>query len=413
MSITTIHQHRLPNGLWLIAEPIAASKSLAMTLLTPAGSAPEPVDQQGVAAVLSDLIFRGAGGRSARDHCDALDNLGVQRDASVETHHLRLSAAMIGRHVDQALPLLADVICRPNLDEATFAPSRDLAIAAIDSLNDEPQQRVMLTLRQRFNPQPLGRSLYGQREHLQALTIEQARDYWKRRVCPDGAILAFAGAFDWAQLRSLVEQHFSNWQGKAVETPAGAPGPRGYLHESAQTAQVHLALAYDALSEADPRNMTQRAAVAVLSGGMSGRLFTNVREERGLCYAVYALYSGQRDRGGVVAYAGTTGPRAQETLDVLTAELRRMSEGVASDEFERAIVGMKSRLVMQGESTAARAAALAHDQFLLDRPRSLDELAELVDAVTLDDLNDFVRSHPPGEMTIVTIGPEPLQVPKS
>ena len=107
---------------------------------------------------------------------------------------------------------------------------------------------------------------------------------------------------------------------------------------------------------------------------------------------------------------GTTAPRAQETLDVLTAELRRLSEGVAQDEFDRAIVGMKSRLVMQGESTGARAAAIASDQYTLGRPRSLDELARKVDSIKLDDLNDFLGKNAPGEMTIVTVGPAALEV---
>ena len=172
--------------------------------------------------------------------------------------------------------------------------------------------------------------------------------------------------------------------------------------------QVHTGLAYDAVPEPDDRSMLQRAAAAVLSGGMSGRLFTQVRERHGLCYAVYASYGSNKHLGAMLSYAGTTAPRAQQTLDILTAELHRLSEGIEADEFERAIVGMKSALVMQGESTGARANAIAVDQYIYGRPRTLDERIAQVDAVTFEQLNAFVRDNPPGAMSIVTVGPEPL-----
>ena len=174
---------------------------------------------------------------------------------------------------------------------------------------------------------------------------------------------------------------------------------------------MHIALAYPTVAETDPDSVTQQAAVAALSGGMSGRLFTEVREKRGLVYAVSASYAGQKDRGDIMAYAGTTAPRAQETLDVLTSELRRLSDGIAQDEFDRAVVGMKSRLVMQGESTSARASAIATDQYLYGRPKSLGEHAAEVDAVTLERVNEFVASRRPERMTVTTLGPAPLQTP--
>ena len=129
----------------------------------------------------------------------------------------------------------------------------------------------------------------------------------------------------------------------------------------AEAARGHRPRPQDALPEPDDQSLLQKAAIAVLSGGMSGRLFTQVREKRGLCYSVFASYVGHKDRGAVLSYAGTTVPRAKETLEVLVDELCKVSQGVKQDEFDRAIVGMKSRLVMQGESTGARASAIAAD----------------------------------------------------
>ena len=407
--MTQIYQERLPNGLWLLAEPVPAAGSLAMTMLLPAGAAAEPQGQQGVSAVLSEMLFRGAGGLSAREHSDALDRLGVQRDTSVETRHLRLSATMIGSKLDEALPLLLDMASRPNLGEESLEPSRDLCLQEIDALEDEPQERCVLELRERHFPAPLGRSPLGKRDDLESLSLEQVRDFQRLACVPDGAILAFAGRFDWDRLRERVSRQFEGWQGGLTMPQPTTQAQRGYHHLKAETSQVHLALAYDAVAETHPDSVLQKAAAAVLSGGMSGRLFTEVREKRGLCYAVYAAYLGQEDRGSMLGYAGTTTPRAQETLDVMTAELRKLSEGVNASEFERAIVGMKSCVVMQGESTSARAASIARDQSLRGHPRTLEEIAAEVDSVTLEKLERFVREHPAGEMTIVTIGPAALR----
>ncbi|MCG8510119.1 MAG: insulinase family protein, partial [Rhodospirillales bacterium] len=338
-----------------------------------------------------------------------LDQLGVQRSTSVETQHIRLSATMIGSKAGEALPLLLAMATAPNLDTASLEPSRDLCMQSIDALADEPQQRVMLQLKERFRPQPLGRSPLGVREHLHAATLDHVQQHWQSAFVPDGAILAFAGHFDLDALCAQVAELTTNWQGQSDEVPAAQPGARGYVHEKADTSQVHIGLAYEALPEPEPNAMHQKAAVAVLSGGMSGRLFTEVREKRGLCYAVYASYAGWRSEGAVMGYAGTTTPRAQETLDVFRTELNRLAQGIDQSEFDRAIVGMKSRLVMQGESTSARAAAIAMDQHLLDHPRTLDELTEKVDKITFDSLDTFVRDHPPSDMTIVTIGPEALK----
>jgi len=383
-----------------------------MSLALPAGVAHQPEDQQGVATLLEEMLFRGAGDLDARAHSEALDRLGVQRDSSTGSWQMRLDATMIGLKFADALPLLADIARRPLLAEPCLTPSRDLALQALDALDDEPQRKTFIEVRKRHHPPPFNRSALGVREHLQAITIDQLRDYWRRCFVPQEAAIGFAGNLDWPSLRNQVEHLFGDWRGERALPDETAEPTRGYAHVEADSTQVHIGLAYDAPPETDPRSVLQHAAVAVLSGGMSGRLFTEVREKRGLCYSIGARYVNDQRRGAILSYAGTTIQRAQETLDVLIEELQKLSKGIEHGEFERAIVGMKSSLVMQGESTNARAASIVSDQLILGRPRTLDELADKVDRVTLDDLNDFVAAHPPGEMTIVTIGPEPLKTPR-
>jgi predicted Zn-dependent peptidase len=354
-------------------------------------------------------LTRGAGGQASREFNEALDTLGVHRSVSAGNRHLRLGATLVGEHLDAALPLLLSQALSPNLDENELEPSRDLCLQEIAALDDDPQRRAMIALRQHHFPEPLGRPSDGVAEHLKAMSLEDVRSFWQAGVVPGGSILSFAGQFDWHKLRDTVDKLTADWSGQADEVQPTKDPARGYTHLEAQTEQVHIGLAYDAPADPDEQSMLQRAAVSVLSGGMSSRLFTEVREKRGLCYSVYASYAGMRDRGAVLGYAGTTTPRAQETLDVFVGELRRMSEGVSADELQRAMVGMKARLVMQGESSGARAGAIAADLYVHGRPRTLAELADRVDSVTLDDVNRYVADRLVKDITAVTIGPEALR----
>ncbi len=404
-----INQYRLNNGLILLVESMPGVQSVAMSFRVPAGAACQPDDQRGVNAVLSEMLFRGAGDRDARAHSDALDQLGVKRGCDVQTHHMLLTAAMLGDRIEQALPLLTEMVTAPQLTDAAFGPSRDLALQSIAALDDEPDQKAMVELKRRHFGNPLGWSTLGKAEHLHQLTVEQVRRFHSERFVPDGAILALAGNVQPEAARDMAEQLLGDWQG-AVDLPmATEPPSHAYHHVNAQSAQQHIGMACDAVSEDQDDSAAQRIAVAVLSGGMSGRLFTEVREKRGLCYAVYASYVALRKRGGVFAYAGTTVERAAETLQVLEQELRRISQGAESDEFERARVGLKSRLVMQGESTQARAAALTSDQYLLDEPRTLEQRTAEIDAVTLNDLNAFLEKTGSMQFTTLSIGPSPLR----
>ena len=403
-----IHSHTYANGLRLVAEPMVGVRSLAMTLLTPAGVVRQPETQQGVAPLLAELVGRGAGGQGSRAFNESLDTLGVHRSASAGNRHLRLSATLVGENLDAALPLLLSQALSPNLDEKELEPSRDLCLQEIAALEDDPQRRAMIALRQHHFPEPLGRPTDGVAEHLRALALDDVKRFWQAGVVPGGSILAFAGQFDWGKLRDTVEVLTAGWSGSAEDVQPTKDAPRGYTHLDAQTEQVHIGLAYDAPPDTDERSMLQRAAVSVLSGGMSSRPFTEVREKRGLCYSVYASYAGMRDRGAVLGYAGTTTPRAQETLDVFVAELRRLSQGIEGSELQRSLVGMKARLVMQGESTGARASAIAADLYVHGRPRTLAELADRVDGVTLEDVNRFVAERLVKDITAVTIGPEAL-----
>lgn len=408
--MSTIHSRQLNSGATLVAERIENVKSAAMNWLLPVGSAVDPPNGVGWSALLAELVFRGAGKLDSREHSDALDRLGVQRSSDVFTHHLRLKATVVGENLIDTLPLLTAMVRQPAMPETSLEPVQRLCLSALESLVDDPQHLVMLKLREQHAPPPLNRHGYGERRALECATINDLRGHWAARCVPRGTIISAAGAIDPDALAEELNRLLDGWTGEADEpTPASEPA-RGYQHTTQETSQVHVAAGYDAPPEPDGNSMLERIGTSVLSGSTSARLFTEVRQKRSLCYSVGASYRGNRDRGMVSMYAGTTPERAQETLDVSLGEIRRLREGVSRDEFDRAVLGLKSHLVMSGESTSARAATLASDQFRLGRPRSLEEFAGAIDRVTLDDLNDYLARRTIDEFTVCTIGPSALDV---
>lgn len=407
----SIFVETFPNGLTLLAEHMPAVRSAAFNLLIPAGCAHDPTDKLGLSALLAEMLTRGAGGRSSQELMLALDSLGLDRVESSGTLHLRLAGSTLARNLLPALTLYADVVRRPHLPQDELPAAKALALQELAALEDEPRQKVLVEVKKRFFPPPLGRDARGVAEHIETITAADIHAFWQRFVQPRGAILSVAGNVDWSALRDAVASLFGDWS--AGEPPpltcAAVPRRRDHLHKDTQ--QTQIGLAYPSVPITHPEYYAAVGVVSVLSGGMSARLFTQVREQRGLCYAVWASHQMLKDYACVFCYAGTTNDRAQETLDVLLAELRRLSEGIANDEVSRVQAGMKAALIMQEESTSARASSLAGDWYYLGRVRPLEEIQAAVASLTAERLTAFARAFPPRDLVLVTIGPQPLTPP--
>jgi len=406
-------QHTFANGLTLLAERMPGMQSAAMTFLVSAGAATDPVDRCGSATVLSDLLLRGAGPRDSRQLTDYLDSLGLQRSSSVGIHHMRFGSAAVAPKVLEALPTYADIVRRPHLPQDGFEAARDLALQALAGIDDEPRQKLMIKLREWYFPSPYGRNTMGRAEDLEKLTLELCKADWQQRFHAKDAILALAGDLDFGQIRGEVERHFGTWNGEGPGDVNVMPPPGRFHHEFQKSEQTHIGIAYPSVPETHEDYYTVRLAVEVLSGGMSGRLFTEVREKRGLCYSVWAGYSSLKGSGGsIFGYAGTSNERAQATLDCFIGELHRLQSGVTEAELQRAKIGLKASTIMQGESTSARAGAIAHDYFIRGRIRTLEEVKDAIESVTVEKVNAYLKATAPGPFTIVTVGPKELKLPE-
>jgi predicted Zn-dependent peptidase len=404
-------QHTFANGLTLLAESMAGMQSAAMTLMVSAGSASDQKDFSGTGSVLTDLVLRGAGKRDNKALTDYLDGLGLQRSAGVGIYHARFGCAALSAKVMEGLATYADIIRRPMMPESGFEPARDLALQALAGIDDEPRQKLMITLRERYLPWPYGRNSMGKKEDLEKLTLKECKADFARRYHAKEAILAVAGKVDFAALKSEVEKYFGDWAAKPLSVVKETLAPGGYTHEEQKSEQTHIGIAYPSVPETDKDYYVARMAVEVLSGGMSGRLFTEIREKRALVYNVSACYFSLKDAGGIMGYAGTSNDRAQATLDCFIGELQRLSEGVTAAELARAKIGLKASTIMQGESTSARSGAIAHDFFMRGRIRTLDEVKAALDSVSVEQVNAYLAGNRPEKFTIVTVGPKELRLP--
>jgi predicted Zn-dependent peptidase len=399
-----------PNGLVLLAERMEHVRSAALNFLVPAGCVYDPPDQLGIASILADLITRGAGDRDSRELTLALDNLGLDRSESVGSLNTRFWGVTLSRNLPAALEIYADILRRPHLPDDELDPVKSLALQDIQGLEDEPRQKVMLELKKRHYPAPLSNDRLGTPQGVEAVTAEGLRRHYRRLFRPAGTILSVAGNVEWEPLRDQVGRLFGDWQGEADAPVEYGPPPANRGHISKETEQTQIGIAYPSVPIGHPDYYAALGAVNVLSGGMSSRLFTEVREKRGLCYAVGASYSTFKDRGDVICYAGTTNERAQQTLDVTLAELKRLQDGIEPEEVERVQAGLKSSQIMQQESTSSRAGSLAADWYYLGRVRTFDEIQAAINGLTPGGIVEHLRRYPAKDFTVVTLGPNRLTV---
>ena len=414
-------RHRtLPNGLTVLVEPMRRVRSAAFNLLTPAGSAHDPPGKNGCAALLCDLLTRGSGDLDNRGFTHALDDLGVNRGESVGASHLSVTAATLAENLPRALRLYRDLFRAPHLPEGEFAPAADGLRQSLRAIEDEPAHRVMLELRRRTYPAPWGLPTDGTLAGLDALTYADVTRLYAAAVRPNHSVLAIAGHVDPEEWFDLAAECFGDWEPRS--DPPLEPGPRGPArdHVDHEGSQTHIALALPAAAYGEPGYYEAWAAAAILGGGMSSRLFTEVREKRGLCYSVSASLSGLKagpgpdapQEGRLFCYAGTTADRAQQTLDILMEELARLTDGVTENELTRCVARAKSGLVMSQESATARASSLARDWRHLGRLQPLSETLEAVEALTAAGVSDYLASRPAAPPTALTLGPAALDWPE-
>ena len=379
-----------------------------MSLLVPAGSQRDPEGLAGLAGFTAEMVQRGCGQYNSRQFVEQLDRLGAARSASVTNYHTRFSAAVPTDRLRDTLALYRELFLAPLLPASQLEDSRMVAMQELLALEDDLAQKLIKVLRKRLYPDPYGRSTTGTMESVQAIQLENIQNHVKNFYVPDQAILSIAGKIDFNEVQTMVDELFGSWQGTVQQGLTEHPPAEGHHHIEHDSSQTQIGIVFPSVPYSHPDYFLARSAIGVLSDGMSSRLFTEVREKRGLCYTVYAMCHTIKDYGCVLAYAGTTTERAQETLDVMLQEIRRLGEGIHNDELQRLKARIKTGLIMQQESSSSRSISMASDWHLLGRVRTLDELSTLLDQINTNSINDYLASNPPKQFKIVTLGQKAL-----
>lgn len=402
-----IQTHTLDCGLTVLLEPVDSVASCSIHWLVPSGTAYENADRTGVSTVLAELLLRGAGSRDSRQLSEDMDRIGLERNCGVSESHVWLVGTVLGQHLETSLELFSDVIQSPNLPQNAISACQSLALQAIESLEDDAQQEVMLHVRRRHHPEPFNRTGYGYLDVIQTVTEQELQDAWRSGFVPRGSILGLAGKFDADIVLQTLETRFKDWSGTREEPVRSDKREGGRGHVERDSSQVHIGMAWEGPPAGHQNSAFERLATRILGGSTSGRLFTEVRQRRSLCYSVNAGYRARKGEGVISLYAGTTPERASETLEVCEQEIDRLHEGVDANELTRAKVGLRGSTVFGGERMPARAASLVGDYYAIGKARTMEDRLAEIEEVDCKSLNTYLSSFSPRPRTIVSVGSEP------
>ena len=400
----------LSSGLRFVGERIERSEGVAVAIRVPAGSKDDPANKFGLANLVKETLFKGTKKRNARALSDAFDYYGIRHSEYTGTESTMLQMRFLPEHLNEAFALLRDVLSIPSFPEKECQTARIQAVQELKHLDDDPLSKVFVILKELYFGSQWGHPDLGAESSVAEISRADILGFWRGHFIPAGTVAAAAGKFDPDAVAKNLETLFSN---SAPAWPLENPPPPATTHlrkhEFKDSEQTQIALAFPGVAHNDPQYYVARTAVGVLAGGMSGRLFTEVREKRALVYSVGAYAVSLRNIGAIYAYAGTTAPRAKETLQVLKAELARLGQDVTQEEIDRARIGLKAHLLMDQESTSSRAREILDDVYYEGRIIPLSEVVDKINAVTVDQVKEYWTSHPYEPYALVTLGREPLE----
>jgi predicted Zn-dependent peptidase len=369
-------------------------RSVSIGVWLARGSRHEPQDQSGIAHFVEHMLFKGTAQRSAEDIAQVIDSIGGQMDAFTAKEYASYYIKVLDEHLPLAIDVLADIVRRPAFSADDIDREKKVVLEEIKMVEDTPDDLVHELFTENFwHDHPLGRPILGTRETVEALTADKLRTYFNDAYTAENMILAAVGNIEHAHVRELVDSSFGDVPRRGTPIVDRPPHvvPRIIIRNK-ELEQSHVCLGTSGYRQDHEDRYASYVLNTVLGGSMSSRLFQNVREKRGLAYAVFSGLSAYRDAGTVTVYAGCANDAVGELVDVVVAELRRLKEEPPPDsELRRAKDHLKGSLMLNLESTSSRMSHLARQEIYFDRQFGLDETLEGVERVTRTDLQRVAR----------------------
>jgi len=404
----TVEVTRLENGMRIATDAIAGVESAAVGVWVDVGARDEPVELNGISHLLEHMAFKGTQRRDARMIAQEIEDVGGHVNAYTSREHTAYYVRVLKDDVALAIDMLSDILQYSTFHDDELEKERWVVMQEIAQVFDTPDDLIFDLFQERaFPEQPMGRSILGTSEGVEGFSRDALVDFMGKYYTADSMVLAATGAVDHDAVVRLAEQQFSGLprSNGHVAEPASYAG--GAVKRAEDVEQLHLIAGCAGFGFDDPHYYPVQLFTNALGGGMSSRLFQEVREKRGLAYAIYAFHSSFVDGGLFGVYAGCAEEDAAEVADVIAEELVRAACGLDAEELERARTQLKAGLLMSRESTASRCEALARQMLIFDRPMPQEEVVEKLDAVDLEAVRACAeRLLDKIEPTVATIGPK-------
>jgi predicted Zn-dependent peptidase len=399
----------LANGVRVITEAMPHVRSASLGIWADVGSAAERPQQRGISHLVEHMLFKGTERRSAREIAETMDAVGGNLNAFTDKEATCYYAKVIDHHVPLAVDVLSDMFLHSLFDPSELAKEQKVVLEEIRMYDDSPDEMIHdLFTRTMWSESNLGEPTIGYAQTVSSLTSDDLRTHLRTRYAPNTVVFAAAGNVEHEAFTALVESAFAGFTGIAdapvPERPRLTPAT---LVKTKETEQAYVVLGSLGLSVRDERRYALSVLDTIVGGGMSSRLFQEVREKRGLAYSVYSFQQGYRDAGLFGVSAGTSPASVQECVDVVVEELARMAQsGPAESELQLAREHIKGSLTLSLESSSSRMIRLGRNEFNLGRQVTIEEIERHVDAVTYDDVLALARElFAPEKLGLCVLGP--------
>jgi predicted Zn-dependent peptidase len=400
---------RLPTGLVVVTDAMPHLETAALGVWVGSGSRDEQPDEHGISHLLEHMAFKGTSRRTARHIAEEIEAVGGDLNAATSVETTAYYARVLRGDVPLALDVLSDILADPAFDPEELRREQNVIVQEIGASEDAPDDLIWDKLQETaFPSQPIGRSILGTPTTVRSFDRSRLGAYLRRNYRSPDMIVVATGAVEHLAVVAEVESRFASFAGPGPVTPEPARFIGGSRIETRDLEQVHIALAMHGLPHRDPNLPSLQVFTNVLGGGMSSRLFQEVREQRGLCYAIYAFHAPYSDVGMFGLYAGTDAADVPELMHVVVGEINAAAETINEAEVARAKAQMKAGLLMALESSTARAEQLARQLLNWGRPIPLQELVEKIEAVTVESARAAGRALiTRGRPAIAALGPGP------
>jgi len=379
----TVKVTKLASGLTVVTDTMPYLETAALGVWANVGGRYEQLNEHGVSHFLEHMAFKGTRRRSARQIVEDIENVGGDVNAATGMETTAYYARVLKADVPLGLDVLSDILSDPLLDKEDVEREKSVIEQEIGAVSDTPDDVIYEYLSElAFPEQPMGRSLLGTPETLRNFTGETLRSYLERHYRAPSMVVGAAGAVDHDAVVADTERCFSRFAGPAVEKPQAARFVGGSRVEHRDLEQAHLTIGLEGVAQTDPSLFSLQVFCSTLGGGMSSRLFQEVREKRGLCYSIYTFHMPYHDTGFFGLYTGTDPTDAPEMMEVVVDEIKRAADNLTDAEVVLAKAQMKAGLLMAMESCSSRVEQLARHVMAYGRPLTTEEVVGRIESVS-------------------------------